>query len=109
MRNPSPKARSLIEVAIHRVGNSDLERRWREWSDRHPFRRSPGFVNQEREELPRELAHVVLAGTEVITKELIATLQRQDVSREDAISAENELGFIQEVQKEIYQDLLMRA
>lgn len=109
MHSPSPKTRFFIQEALRLLRSPEVERAWVAWSEQHPFRRSEGFINNELDYLPRYLAESVLHGLELLEMETVKNLQRNDISREDAISAENNIGLFHDLESEICADLLAAA
>jgi hypothetical protein len=109
MHNPSPKARSIIQLGIDLLQRREDSEAWVAWSRRHPFVRTDGPVNQAQERMSNELAKIVLSGLGALANHIEQKLGEPSISREEAIAFENDLSYIQDIETEIQEDLRARV
>ena len=106
MHSLSPKARGLIEVGLVCTGDPAALAIWRGWSERHPFRRSEDPASQAAERLPEPVATAIVTGLNNMTAAISERLDEDEaLSREEAISLENDLAYIAEIESEVKGDL----
>jgi hypothetical protein len=109
MRNPSPKARHFIEVGIGELQKPEIMDPWKTWSREHPFRRIEGSVNQATELLPDRIAKIAVSGLDALAKDISERLKDTSLAREAIIALKNDLGYIQDIETELLQDLRARV
>ena len=109
MRNLSPKARHFIDVGIDQLQKSDQIEAWRAWTREHPFRRIDGPVNQATELLPDKIAKFAVSALDALAKDISNRLKGESLPREAVIALKNDLGYIQDIQTELLQDLRARV
>ncbi|HXY99114.1 MAG TPA: hypothetical protein VEI03_03875 [Stellaceae bacterium] len=75
---------------------------WHSWADEHPPARTPGLVNQALDDLPMPVAVIAIEALNRLSTSIAQKLDGQNLSREDAILLDNDLGFIRDVAGDLF-------
>ncbi len=108
MRNPSLKARHFILVGLEQINGREDAGAWLAWVHENPPERTGGPINQAQKYLPQDVAQIALRGLDALAKHIVQKLENESLDREAAIALENDLGYIQDIETEINQDLRAR-